>query len=155
MFRLIKLAAYGLLGYAMFEFVRGALGPELDQAWDRLSRAEDERSGGGRPGARASRNLHDQPNRANMTGPGLFPDPHGEQGVLGHAVGLEHRIAKGHSILKPDPTRLVDGARDYDVAIRSKRGSRKDEDIVVFGQGQVGGQPAGRVRERRTQLGAG
>src|SRR5437868_2725091 len=44
MFRLLKLVAYGLLGYAIYEFVRGAFGGEIEQM---ASRLQDQMQGGG------------------------------------------------------------------------------------------------------------
>jgi hypothetical protein len=85
MFRLVRLAIYGLLGYAMFEFVRGFVaggsccggGAEAKQRGSGdLNRALDEDSG-----------------RSNLTGPGGGervvtdePDGRSESHVVGRGV---------------------------------------------------------------------
>lgn len=90
MFRLLKLCAYGLLGYALYEFIRGAMGGEISQAWGAL---QDQVQGGGQ-GSRGSqggsRNLHDDATRANMTGSGegrLEDTQENDGGSVRHAVG--------------------------------------------------------------------
>jgi hypothetical protein len=68
MFRLLKLVAYGLLGYAIYEFVRGAFGGEIGQM---VGRMQDQMQGGGsQASSGGSSNLHRDAARANMTGPG-------------------------------------------------------------------------------------
>jgi hypothetical protein len=56
MFGLLKLLAYGLLGYALYEFFRGM--------------NEGGAGGGGGGQASMGRNFRDEASRANMTGPG-------------------------------------------------------------------------------------
>ena len=60
MFRLVKLAIYGLLGYAMFEFVRGfaSAGSCREGAGARQGGSHD-----------LNRALDEGPPRSNMTGP--------------------------------------------------------------------------------------
>jgi hypothetical protein len=86
MLRLIKLAIYGLLGYAIYEFVRGmsqrqgiagAAGMGRGQSRDARSRDLD-------------RALSEDPGRANMTGPArgervVSQEPCGES--VPHMVG--------------------------------------------------------------------
>ena len=55
MFGLLKLVAYGLLGYALYEFFRGM--------------SESNAGGGGGEGS-IGRNFREDASRANMTGPG-------------------------------------------------------------------------------------
>ena len=76
MFGLLKLLAYGLLGYALYEFFRGM---------------SDSGAGGG--GQRdVGRNFRDQPSRANMTGPGEGQDVM-TQDDSGESV--RHRVGRG------------------------------------------------------------
>ena len=65
MFGLLKLLAYGLLGYAIYEFFRGMSG-----------NAEAATGGGGRMqlGGSSSRNIREEAGRANLTGPGRGMD---------------------------------------------------------------------------------
>jgi hypothetical protein len=60
MFRLVKLAIYGLLGYAIFEFVRGFVSAGS------CSEGVGAKQGGSRELNRA---LDEGPPRSNMTGP--------------------------------------------------------------------------------------
>ena len=65
MFRLMKLAIYGLLGYAIYEFVRGmtqSRGVAQATGMDGPQR----HTGGSRELNRA---LNEDPSRSNMTGP--------------------------------------------------------------------------------------
>jgi hypothetical protein len=86
MFRLIKLAIYGLLGYAIYEFIRGmAQGQGAAQAMG--MGAQQGRGGGSRDRNRA---LNDAPGRSNMTGPAegervVSQEPSGES--VPHMVG--------------------------------------------------------------------
>jgi hypothetical protein len=81
MFRLIKLAIYGLLGYAIYEFARGLMACD----------AGNERGNGGKQGSKAlNRALDRGENRVNMTGPGRgereeTEEPTGES--VPHVVG--------------------------------------------------------------------
>ena len=89
MFRLLKLAAYGLLGYAIYEFIRGAFGGEIQQFADRL---QDQMQGGrGFQGSGGeSSNIHRDAARANMTGPGegsVQQSLENDGGSVPHAVG--------------------------------------------------------------------
>lgn len=92
---LVKLTAYGLLGYAIYEFVRGAMGAEsMTQA---LGLRQQGGGGGQRSGGRQGgqqqgerQNLHDQADRANMTGPGegrRVETQESDGGSVPHAVG--------------------------------------------------------------------
>ncbi len=47
MFRIMKLAAYGLLGYALYEFVRGALSVDMKGARQGDERSQPARMGQG------------------------------------------------------------------------------------------------------------
>lgn len=82
MFRLMKLAIYGLLGYAIYEFVRG-----ITQGRG----AEALGMGGGQGGSRElNRALNEDPVRSNMTGPArgqrvVSEEPSGES--VPHMVG--------------------------------------------------------------------
>jgi hypothetical protein len=88
MFRLLKLMAYGLLGYAIYEFVRGAFGGEIEQM---VGRMQDQMQGGGSQGSGGgSSNLHRDAARANMTGPGegdVEDTQDNDGGSVRHAVG--------------------------------------------------------------------
>ena len=87
MFRLLKLVAYGLLGYAIYEFVRGAFGGEIGQM---VGRMQDQMQGGGSQGGGGSSNLHRDAARANMTGPGegdVEDTQDNDGGSVRHAVG--------------------------------------------------------------------
>ena len=78
MFGLLKLLAYGLLGYALYEFFRGM---------------SDNADGGGGGGERQmGRNFRDQASRANMTGPGEGRDVT-SQDDSGESV--RHRVGRG------------------------------------------------------------
>ena len=100
MFRLLKLLAYGLLGYAIYEFVRGAMGNEIAGAVNRMSdRMSDAMSGGGEGGQGGGggqgiggmpHNLRQDAPRANMTGPGqgaIEATQETDGGSVTHAVG--------------------------------------------------------------------
>ena len=86
MFRLIKLAIYGLLGYAIYEFVRGMTQGE----------AAGQGAGGGQATGSGSRPANDAldsgTGRANLTGPGVGQEvrtvePSGES--------VTHRVGRG------------------------------------------------------------
>ena len=77
MFGLLKLLAYGLLGYALYEFFRGM--------------SDSGGGGGGREGE-MGRNFRDQASRANMTGPGEGQDVM-TQDDSGESV--RHRVGRG------------------------------------------------------------
>lgn len=85
MFRLIKLAIYGLLGYAIYEFVRGMMqGQDIAQA---MGMGGQQGRGGSRELNRA---LSEDPGRSNMTGPArgervMSQEPSGES--VPHMVG--------------------------------------------------------------------
>ena len=77
MFGLLKLLAYGLLGYALYEFFRG-----MNEG--------GAMSGGGQGGM--GRNFREESSRANMTGPGggmamTTQDDSGES--------VPHRVGRG------------------------------------------------------------
>jgi hypothetical protein len=86
MFRLIKLAIYGLLGYAIYEFVRGV---------SQGKAATHAASAPGQPRQSSesrdlNRALNEDPGRANMTGPArgervMSEEPSGES--VPHMVG--------------------------------------------------------------------
>jgi hypothetical protein len=76
MFGLLKLLAYGLLGYALYEFFRGM---------------SDTGGGGGGEGD-MSRNFRNEASRANMTGPGEGQDVM-TQDDSGESV--RHRVGRG------------------------------------------------------------
>lgn len=84
MFRLIKLAIYGLLGYAIYEFVRGMTqGQGANHGM-----GEQQKQGGG--SGDLNRALNDDPGRSNMTGPArgervTSQEPTGES--VPHMVG--------------------------------------------------------------------
>jgi hypothetical protein len=86
MFKLIKLALYGLIGYALYEFVRG-----LTQGESALQgAARGEKRGGGRELNRALEG--DEGRAENMTGPArgrtvTTSDPSGES--------VTHRVGRG------------------------------------------------------------
>jgi hypothetical protein len=78
MFRLIKLAIYGLLGYALYEFVRG------------LTEGPEHAAGQPRGSASRQRSLDEDSGRQNMTGPSrgrkvTTNEPSGES--VSHVVG--------------------------------------------------------------------
>ena len=77
MFGLLKLLAYGLLGYALYEFFRGM---------------SDNAGGGGGGEGVMGRNFREQPSRANMTGPGEGQDVT-SQDDSGESV--RHRVGRG------------------------------------------------------------
>jgi len=85
MFRLIKLAIYGLLGYAIYEFVRGV------SQHKGAAKASQGGQGEGQGGSRdLNRALNEDPVRANMTGPArgervTSHEPSGES--VSHVVG--------------------------------------------------------------------
>ena len=87
MFKLLKLAFYALVGYAIYEFIRGAMGGEIESAWNRVTEGAQ---GGGQRGGGAG-NLHRRdPARANMTGPGegqFVATQDSDGGSVRHAVG--------------------------------------------------------------------
>ena len=79
MFGLLKLLAYGLLGYALYEFFRGM--------------SDNAGGGGGGGGERQmGRNFRNQASRANMTGPGEGQDVT-SQDDSGESV--RHRVGRG------------------------------------------------------------
>lgn len=86
MFRLMKLAIYGLLGYAIYEFVRGMTqSPGVAQATG--MGGPQRQTGGSRELNRA---LNEDPSRSNMTGPArgervMSQEPSGES--VPHVVG--------------------------------------------------------------------
>ena len=78
MFGLLKLLAYGLLGYALYEFFRGM--------------SESGSVGGGGGESAMGRNFQSEASRANMTGPGggmgmTTQDDSGES--------VPHRVGRG------------------------------------------------------------
>jgi hypothetical protein len=81
MFRLIKLAIYGVLGYAIYEFARGLMAGD----------AGSQRGSAGKQGSKALNQALDRGgNRVNMTGPGRgervdTAEPTGES--VPHVVG--------------------------------------------------------------------
>jgi hypothetical protein len=86
MFRLIKLAIYGLLGYAIYEFIRGMTQGETS----------GQAAGPGRSAGSGSRDLNEALNsgssRENLTGPGVGQEvrtiePSGES--------VSHRVGRG------------------------------------------------------------
>jgi hypothetical protein len=78
MFGLLKLLAYGLLGYALYEFFRGM---------------SDTGGGGGGGGeGEMGRNFRNESSRANMTGPGEGEDVM-TQDDSGESV--RHRVGRG------------------------------------------------------------
>ena len=86
MFRLLKLAAYGLLGYVIFEFIRGAFGGEIQQM---VGRFQEQMQGGSGGGAESDNFTRDSA-RANMTGPGegqMQDTQDSDGGSVRHAVG--------------------------------------------------------------------
>lgn len=91
MFRLIKLAIYGLLGYAIYEFVRGLMqGETVAQA---AGMQEGQRQRAGQSGSRElNRALDDAPGRSNMTGPAR-----GERVTSNEASGesVPHMVGRG------------------------------------------------------------
>ena len=86
MFRLLKLLAYGLLGYAIYEFIRGAMGNEIGQMFAQGGG----QFGQGGQGGGTSRNMRDDAARANMTGSGegsMQESLENDGGSVPHAVG--------------------------------------------------------------------
>ena len=88
MFRLLKLAAYGLLGYAIYEFVRGVLhGVErAEAAAGNALRGQSQSGGGGGGGAGGG----SEGARMNMTGPGEgvpVATQEADGGSISHRVG--------------------------------------------------------------------
>jgi hypothetical protein len=77
MFGLLKLLAYGLLGYALYEFFRGM---------------SDTGGGGGGGEGEMGRNFRNEASRANMTGPGEGQDVM-TQDDSGESV--RHRVGRG------------------------------------------------------------
>lgn len=85
MFRLIKMAIYGLVGYAVYEFLRGLMqGEDVRQA-----AGIGQRQGGSRELNEA---LDRDPARTNMTGPGR-----GERVMTAEASGesVPHVVGRG------------------------------------------------------------
>ena len=88
MFRLMKLAIYGLLGYAIYEFVRGLMqGESIAQAAGMSGMQPGQGQGGSRELNRA---LDEGASRMNMTGPArgervMSEEPSGTS--VPHAVG--------------------------------------------------------------------
>lgn len=87
MFKLLKLAFYALVGYAIYEFIRGVTGGEIESAVSRATesaRDSGERSGG-------AKNVHQRAAaRPNMTGPGqgqIEETEEADGGSVRHAVG--------------------------------------------------------------------
>ena len=101
MLGMLKLAAYGLLGYAMYEFCRGVMNAETAMGSSGSSQGGGQGSGqgggmrrmqggGSRQGSGAEGNMHREADRANMTGPGrgvreATQNPDG--GSVAHTVG--------------------------------------------------------------------
>ncbi|HSU65506.1 MAG TPA: hypothetical protein VLJ39_01415 [Tepidisphaeraceae bacterium] len=72
MFKLIKLAIYGLLGYAIYEFVRGMTAGQGEGAMQRAgggSRGGAQRGGQQRGSRELNEALDSDSGRMNMTGP--------------------------------------------------------------------------------------
>ena len=82
MFRLMKLAVLALLGYAIYEFFRGMLGPELSQ----LGQAMGQGSGG------REQQPHRGADKMQFSGPG-----EGERVQTEEATGAStrHRVGRG------------------------------------------------------------
>jgi hypothetical protein len=78
MFGLLKLLAYGLLGYALYEFFRG------------MSEGGGMGEGGGQGGM--GRNFRDEASRANMTGPGEGMDVTSQEDS---GESVPHRVGRG------------------------------------------------------------
>ena len=93
MFRLIKLAIYGLLGYAIYEFIRGLTSAEGGaQAAGAGQGQQPQRQGGGGGSRELNRALDENAGRTNMTGPGIgeavtTAEPSGES--------VTHRVGRG------------------------------------------------------------
>lgn len=86
MFRLVKLAIYGLLGYAIYEFVRGMTQGQSVGLGQVMGGRQ--RQTGGSPAL--DRALNEDPGRSNMTGPArgqrvVSEEPSGES--VPHMVG--------------------------------------------------------------------
>jgi hypothetical protein len=77
MFGLLKLLAYGLLGYALYEFFRGM--------------SEGGSMGGGGQGG-MGRNFRDEASRANMTGPGEGMEMSSQEDS---GESVPHRVGRG------------------------------------------------------------
>lgn len=92
MLRLIKLAIYGLLGYAIYEFVRGVSQSKV--ATQAASTAGKRRQSSG--SRDLNRALNEDPGRANMTGPArgervMSQEPSGESAPHMVGRGVVHR----------------------------------------------------------------
>ena len=88
MFRLIKLAIYGILGYALYEFIRGL----TSDGGGGSQPEESGRQGGGGGARELNRALDKDAGRTNMTGPGVgqpvtTAEPSGES--------VTHRVGRG------------------------------------------------------------
>ena len=101
MFRMLfKLFAYGLVGYCIYEFFRGASGTEIGQKAREMGR---EMFGGeeGEEAGRGQRSFRDEPSVANMTGPGegTTVETHdADGGSVPVRVGRGVRVARGAGI---------------------------------------------------------
>jgi hypothetical protein len=78
MFGLLKLLAYGLLGYALYEFFRGM--------------SEGGLGGGGGGEREMGRSFREEPSRANMTGPGEGMDVTSQEDS---GESVRHRVGRG------------------------------------------------------------
>jgi hypothetical protein len=78
MFRLLKLLAYGLLGYALYEFFRGL--------------SEGAPGGRGDEEGGMRREFREQPARANITGPGEGQDVTTQEDT---GESVRHRVGRG------------------------------------------------------------
>lgn len=92
MLRLIKLAIYGLLGYAIYEFIRGV--SQSKAATQGASTAGKRRQSSG--SRDLNRALNEDPGRANMTGPArgervMSQEPSGESAPHVVGRGVVHR----------------------------------------------------------------
>lgn len=91
MFRLLKLAAYGLLGYAIYEFVRGVMyGVERAESASANRGSRQGGQGQDLSGGGSSAGLSDQGARQNMTGPGegrTVATQEADGGSVSHRVG--------------------------------------------------------------------
>ena len=89
MFRLIKLAIYGILGYALYEFIRGLTS---DQGGGSQLAGAGQGQGGSGGSRELNRALDENAGRTNMTGPGIgeavtTAEPSGES--------VTHRVGRG------------------------------------------------------------
>ena len=87
MFRLIKLAIYGLLGYAIYEFIRG-----MTEGEGAIERQQGQGRGPGRGARELGRAMDRDAARTNMTGRGQVErvtssEPSGES--------VPHRVGRG------------------------------------------------------------